>query len=149
VVAVVGLAPVLASLNDAVDVHDDVYSAPAYVEHRVPTEGVYAAGGQVWNIYAYDAAGTMLHDVRLYDQDGIPLSLGLSFDPTKRQTLDASGQRVDNAFPYRYLDPGSGVVEDENAGPPIDAPPLLGASAPTSSADETTSPSATGSGRSG
>ena len=85
----------------------------------------------MWNIYAYDAAGRMLHDVRLYDQDGNPLSLGLAFDPTKQQTLDAAGQKADNAFPYRYLDPTTGEVTDPEAAPPIAAPPLLGVPAVT------------------
>ena len=79
-------------------------SQPRFVK-QPPAEGVYSAGTQVWNIYAYDSAGRMLHDVRLYDQDGKPLSLGLAFDQTKQQTLDAAGQKVDNAFPYRYRRP--------------------------------------------
>jgi hypothetical protein len=99
----------------------------------------------VWNIYPYDAAGRMLHDVRLYDQGGNPLSLGLAFDPTKQQTLDAAGQNVDNAFPYRYLDPTTGQVADPEAAPPIAAPPLLGvpAATPAAPASATPSPSPT------
>lgn len=95
----------------------------------------------MWNIYAYDAAGQLLHDVRLYDQDGAPLALGLSFDSTKKQTLDAGGQPVDNAFPYRYLDPVTGEVTDPDAGPPITAPLLLG----TATATPTATPTPTGS----
>jgi hypothetical protein len=76
----------------------------------------------------------MLHDVRLYDQNGNPLSLGLAFDPTKQQTMDAAGQKVDNAFPYRYLDPTTGQVADPEAAPPIAAPPLLGVPAATPAA---------------
>jgi hypothetical protein len=118
------LLPVLVSLGES--------TSPNYVyvdsgpREVVPPEGVYSAGTQVWNIYAYDAAGRMLHDVRLYDQEGKPLSLGLAFDPTKQQTLDAAGQKVDNAFPYRYVDPTTGDVVDPEAAPPIVAPPLLG-----------------------
>ncbi|MGH8891811.1 MAG: HAAS signaling domain-containing protein [Actinomycetes bacterium] len=126
VVTALALLPVLSSMSAASHAGDtEYYAVPQYVE-RVPAEGVYAGGRQVWNIYAYDAAGTMLHDVRLYDHDGTPLSLALSFDATKRQSLDTSGQQVDNAFPYRYIDPDSGVVENENAAPPIVAPPLVG-----------------------
>ena len=111
--------------------------------------GLLGSGGrQVWNIYPYDAAGRMLHDVRLYDQDGNPLSLGLAFDPTKQQTLDAAGQKVDNAFPYRYLDPTTGEVADPEAASPIAAPPLLGVpaatpAAPAASASATASPTPT------
>jgi hypothetical protein len=139
------LLPVMASVGAAG--HPDYVYVDSEPVTVVPHEGVYSAGEQVWNIYAYDAAGTMLHDVRLFTQDGTPLSLGLSFDATKRQTLDSSGQRVDNAFPYRYLDPGSGVVEDETAGPPVDAPPLLGVPTPTAGGGQPPSPSATRSSR--
>ena len=118
------LLPVLVSLGESTSPHY------VYVESGssevVPPDGVYSGGSQVWNIYPYDAAGRMLHDVRLYDQGGNPLSLGLAFDPTKQQTLDAAGQKVDNAFPYRYLDPTTGQVADPEAAPPITAPPLLG-----------------------
>lgn len=125
--AALALLPVLSSLSDA-SREARFYGnemATQYVE-QVPTQGVYAAGNQVWNVYAYDAAGQMLRDVRLYDQDGNPISLGLSFDPTKQQSFDASGQRVDNAYPYRYLDPATGAVTDPEAAPPISAPPLVG-----------------------
>ncbi len=83
----------------------------------------------------------MLHDVRLYDQDGKPLSLGLAFDTTKQQTLDAAGQRVDNAFPYRYVDPTTGEVTNPEAAPLFAAPPLLGV--PAASAAPTAPPAAT------
>ena len=123
VVLALALLPVLASLSNASQY--SVYLGTRRVEVP-PAEGVYSGGTQVWNIYPYDAAGRMLHDVRLYDQGGNPLSLGLAFDPTKQQTLDAAGQKVDNAFPYRYLDPTTGQVADPEAAPPIAAPPLLG-----------------------
>jgi hypothetical protein len=127
------LVPVLVSLGES------THRSYVYVERGPsevpPAEGVYSAGTQVWNIYPYDAAGRMLHDVRLYDQDGNPLSLGLAFDPTKQQTLDSAGQKVDNAFPYRYLDPTTGEVADPEAAPPVAAPPLVGvpAASPTPS----------------
>ena len=70
-----------------------------------------------------------------------PHLLGLAFDPTKQQTLDAAGQKVDNAFPYRYLDPTTGQVADPEAAPPIAAPPLLGVpAAPSASATASPSP---------
>jgi len=137
------LLPVLVSLGESTSPHY------VYVESGssevVPPDGVYSGGTQVWNIYPYDAAGRMLHDVRLYDQGGNPLSLGLAFDPTKQQTLDAAGQNVDNAFPYRYLDPTTGQVADPEAAPPIAAPPLLGvpAATPAAPASATPSPSPT------
>jgi hypothetical protein len=131
----IALLPVLSSLSDASQY--SVYLGTRRVEVP-PQEGVYSGGTQVWNIYPYDAAGRMLHDVRLYDQGGNPLSLGLAFDPTKQQTLDAAGQKVDNAFPYRYLDPTTGQVADPEAAPPIAAPPLLGVPTATPAAPAAT-----------
>jgi len=118
------LLPVLVSLGESTNARY-VYVTSGRREVP-PQEGVYSAGRQVWNIYAYDAAGRMLHDVRLYDQKGNPLSLGLAFDKTRQQTLDAAGQRVDNAFPYRYLDPTTGQVANPEAAPLFAVPPLLG-----------------------
>ncbi len=140
--AALAVIPVLLSLSTIVQSAAYVSEGVAqeYVEVP-PVAGVYANGTQVWNIYAYDAAGQLLHDVRLYDQDGAPLALGLSFDSTKKQTLDSGGQPVDNAFPYRYLDPVTGEVADPDAGPPITAPPLLG----TATATPTATPTPTGS----
>ena len=149
VVAVVAVPYVFASLADASNRQvSRLSSAALYASSdaqlaptAAPAEGIYSAGQQVWNIYPYDAQGRLLHDVRLYDSAGTPLSLGLAFDSTKQQTLDSQGQKVDNAFPYRYLDPTNGEVTDPDAGPPIVAPPLLGA--PTATPAVTPSPTAT------
>jgi hypothetical protein len=80
----------------------------------------------------------MLHDVRLYDQSGRPLSLGLSPDRTRQVVVDAQGRLVENAFPYRYLEP-DGTVAHPDAGPTVVIPPLGGAAAPPA----TPAPSAT------
>lgn len=129
VAALLALWPVLLTVNEAVMYGTQTYyygDPQPRVVKEPPAEGVYSAGQQVWNIYAYDPAGRMLHDVRLYDQDGKPLSLGLAYDKTKQQTVDAAGQRVDNAFPYRYVDPTTGEVTNPEAAPLYAAPPLLG-----------------------
>jgi hypothetical protein len=150
VAALIALWPVLLTVNEAVLYGTQTYYVgdpkPQIVE-QPPAEGVYSGGSQVWNIYPYDAAGRMLHGVRLYDQDGNPLSLGLAFDPTKQQTLDAAGQKVDNSFPYRYLDPTTGEVADPEAAPPIVAPPLLGVPAATPAAPAATASPAPTSGK--
>ena len=112
---------------------------PAEPVTRVPADGVYADGSQVWNIYPYDAGGRLLHDVRLYDQDGAPLSLGLGPDGTRKPVVDSLGRLVANAFPYRYVEP-DGTVADPDAGPPVDAPALVGV--PTPSATPSPSPAA-------
>jgi hypothetical protein len=136
------LLPVVASVGEATHPRTVYYHSAA--TEVPPRDGVYAHGTQVWNIYPYDASGHLLHDVRLYDQNGAALDLGLSFDKTKQQTLDTAGQRVDNAFPYRYLDPTTGVVTDPNAAPAIAAPPLLAVPAPSPTPSPTPSSAATG-----
>jgi hypothetical protein len=85
----------------------------------------------VWNIYAYDAQGNLLHDVRLYDQDGAPLTLGLAPDVNRKPVVDVKGRLVENVFPYRYVE-ADGTVANPDAGPAVDAPPLVGV--PTASA---------------
>ncbi len=131
VVALVALLPALSSAHssnwqsiaNAVDIQS---SAAATASPGQGAEGVYSGGKQIWNVYPYDDQGRLLHDVRLYDQDGGPIGLGLAYDATKKQTLDVAGRPVDNAFPYRYVDPSSGQVIDMNAAPDVTAPPLLG-----------------------
>lgn len=130
--AAVGFWPVLLMMNEAV--HTGALNYPGYNVEYVPVapeQGLYANGVQVWNVYPYDADGTMLHDVRLYDQDGNPLSLGLAPDGTRKPVLDSTGRLVQNAFPYRYVEE-DGTVADPDAGPAVDAPALVG-SEPTSS----------------
>jgi hypothetical protein len=142
-VAAVGVWPVLLTMNEAVQTgaYNDYGPSAQYVT-RAPTEGVYANGSQLWNVYAYDAQGRMLHDVRLYDQDGAPVSLGLAPDATRRPVVDQQGRLVQNAYPYRYLEP-DGTVADIDAGPTIDAPPLVGVVTPSASTAPT--PTATAS----
>ena len=83
--------------------------------------------------------------MRLYTQDGTPLSLGLKPDSTRQQVLDATGERVDHGYPYRYVDPATGEVTDVEAAPEVVAPPLFGVPAetpaPTPSATPSPSPS--------
>jgi hypothetical protein len=134
------LVPVLGSVGEATH-PNDVYLDAGTTEVP-PHEGVFAAGHQVWNIYAYDASGRMLHDVRLFDQSGRPLSLGLSPDSTRQVVVDAQGRLVENAFPYRYLEP-DGTVAHPDAGPTVVAPPLGGSAAspaPSASASPSASP---------
>ena len=133
VVLALGVWPVLLTLNEAVHTgayNDYAYgsSGPEYVT-LPPSEGVWANDQQVWNVYAYDAAGNLLHDVRLYDQDGTPISLGLAPDGTRKPVVDGAGRLVQNAYPYRYVEP-DGTVADPDAGPAVDAPPLVGVDAP-------------------
>ena len=77
------------------------------------------------NIYAYDAAGRLLTDVRLYDDVGRPLDLQLGQDPDRRALFDTLGQVATNAYPLRYFEPGTRVVADPSAGPQVVVPPLV------------------------
>jgi hypothetical protein len=140
VVAGLLAVPVLASCTDQANDVAYVESGPQVVE-VTPREGVWANGDQVWNLYAYDAQGNLLHDVRLYDQDGAPLTLGLASDVTRKPVVDGKGRLIENVFPYRYVEP-DGTVRDPDAGPTIDAPPLVGLPA----ASATPGPAATSSG---
>ena len=139
-VAALALLPVVVSFGEG--------NHPTYVyvdrqqPTRVPAEGVYASGTQVWNVYPYDSAGRLLHDVRLYDQDGTPLTLDLAPDGTRRPVVDGEGRLVQNAYPYRYVEP-DGTVADPDAGPTVDAPPLV-VPQPAATAAPTPTPTATG-----
>jgi len=77
--AALAFLPVLESLADA----SARYGSLEYLA-AVPYHGVYSAGEQVTNVYAYDAAGQRLSDIRLYDQDGDPLLLEMG-DPAAGQ----------------------------------------------------------------
>jgi HAAS domain-containing protein len=77
------------------------------------------------NVYAYDRAGRLLEDVRLYESHGWPLDWGLDrVDPYRRPVVDADGAPVFNAFPVRYFEPGTNRVANPEAAPPL-APPRL------------------------
>jgi hypothetical protein len=91
---------------------------------------LYDNGTQVLNIYPYSRAGTLLHDVQLYDQNGRPITLGLGDDPLRRIVRSKIGATLANAYPVRYREPGTGQVAHPNAAPyrraPIVATPPLG-----------------------
>ena len=142
-VQVVNVGAALMLLPVLVSVGEGSHPSYVYVDREpvtvVPHEGVYAKGAQVWNIYAYDDAGRLLHDVRLFTQDGTPLSLGLRPDGTRKPVVDQQGRLVDNAYPYRYVE-ADGTVANPDAGPQVEAPPLLGAPAVTATPTPTPTP---------
>ncbi|MBC7460243.1 MAG: hypothetical protein H7287_02675, partial [Thermoleophilia bacterium] len=111
---------------------------PAYVESNPVTLdesaglGMSGPNGPVYNLYAFDAGGNRLTDVRLFDQYGMPLNLGASVsDPSRRLSSDSSSSAVYNAFPIRYYEPGTTIVADPDAGWPA-SPGALGPVAPPS-----------------
>jgi hypothetical protein len=80
--------------------------------------GLARSGVALRNVYPYDRKGRLLHDVRLYDQDGKPLELGRgSLDPDRRLVETRGRFTVFNAFPIRYYEPGTHRVAHPNAVP--------------------------------
>jgi hypothetical protein len=115
--------PVADQLIDAQGVSPvTVSSASAQPE---PAAGLAYNGAFVDNVYAYDRAGRLLHDVRLYDSFGTPLEYGAGFaDPDRRKVVDFTGEEVFNAFPVRYFEPWTRRVANPDAGPHVSPPKL-------------------------
>jgi hypothetical protein len=91
-----------------------------------PPAGLANAGVPLRNVYPYDSRGRLLHDVRLYDQDGRPLKVGAGAnDPNRRPVVTRGGSVVFNAFPIRYYEPGTREVAHPNAVPARLAPAPL------------------------
>jgi hypothetical protein len=70
------------------------YTGSNQIDYRTPAEGLYSAGSEVTNIFAYDSNGTALHDVQLFDQNGKPLAVG-------------NNLQNDNGVWYHYLNESS------------------------------------------
>ena len=82
------------------------------------TPGLAVSGVPVTNIYAYDTKGRLLHDVRLYDENGRALEIGRgAIDPDRRPVFGKKGRAIFNAFPIRYYQPGTNRVAHPNATP--------------------------------
>jgi hypothetical protein len=88
-----------------------------FVQSEPPApKGLANSGVSLRNVYAYDRKGRLLHDVRLYDQDGKPLDVGRgSLDPDRRLVATRGGTTVFNTFPIRYYEPGTRRVAHPNA----------------------------------
>ena len=96
----------------------------------VPTSfsvpGLVDNGRRITNLYPYSRAGTLLHDVLLYDQYGNPIRLGLGPDPLAASCVGASGQVIPNAFPVRYFDsPSNHRVSHPDAAPSVAVPKVV------------------------
>jgi hypothetical protein len=126
VLLVLAAVPVLQSLKltTARDVQAQSSVAVQYYPSP-PGTGVFAAGNQVRNLYAFDGQGRLLTDIRLYTDAGFPLDLQLGQDPTRRTVFDVSGRAVENSYPIRYFEPGTRTVTNPAAAPQIVAPPLV------------------------
>jgi hypothetical protein len=125
-VLVVAAIPVVDGLLEA---ESQQFPAGAYYQAFTapPPEqpGLHYDGVALDNVYAYDRAGRLLQDVRLYDSHGRPLDWGANFaNPDRRPVTDAEGAPVLNAFPVRYFEPGTNRVADPEAAPPLTPPRL-------------------------
>ena len=118
-------------------------------------EGLVLNGSVVTNVFAYGADGKPLDDVRLYDQDGSPLSiLPANWGPAGSYWLDddtilvpsqAAGTEGWNVYPLQSVK-SSDLTEDGNVPswakriqptPPLySVQPLLGYEAPEADTDE-------------
>ena len=142
VLLVLAAVPVLQSLRltTARDVNERSSVAVQYLD-APPRNGVFASGSQVRNLYAFDAQGHLLTDVRIYTDEGIPLDLELGQDATRRIIFDVTGHAVENSYPIRYFEPGTRTVAHPAAAPQVLAPPLVPAPrtpAPTGTSAGTT-----------
>lgn len=85
-----------------------------------PVGGLAVDGEPVRNVYPYSRDGRLLLDVLLYDENGQPLNVGSrdrGQDPLRRYLLTERGRPLLNAFPIRYVEPGSAEVKNPLAAP--------------------------------
>lgn len=121
-------------------------AAPGYAQQ------VVANGETVQNLYAYDAAGNRLEGVRVYDQSGRALFVGL--DPLMDGSNPDLPMRPDDGMPNVASDvfplswPGHDAWQDPGSGwtppltlPPLTLPPLAVTTAPTPTPTPSASPS--------
>jgi hypothetical protein len=119
------LALAIALVAVLVQVDNSTMSRPAatFVVGE-PVPGLAYDGNPVTNVYPYDRAGRLLHDVFLYDQAGAPLNVAgdPGIDPNRRFLRARNGKTLLNGFPIRYFRPGTHKVANPNAGPPVHVP---------------------------
>ena len=145
--AVVLLVPMLGSYTSGSSGYsDEAALAPGY-----PAQ-VVANGEPAQNLYAYDAAGNRLDGVRVYDQNGRALTVGLdalmdgSNPELPIRSEDGMPDVAADVFPLAW--PGHDAWQDPGFGwtPPLTLPPVAGATVPTPapspSASASPSPSA-------
>jgi len=117
----------IAALPVAGHVADGAQAQPiVYVETpAAAAPGLVLDGVPVDNVYPYTRDGALLHDVQLFDGSGRPLDVRRDVDePDRRVPASVTGTLLWNVFPIRYFEPGTNVVADPNAAPPLSAPKL-------------------------
>jgi uncharacterized membrane protein len=125
VVALLAVVPVERHIRDSPSA--DALGVPSvvYVPQQLP--GLRLDGQAVQNVYPYSRTGKLLHDVQLYTEGGVPITLDLGPDPMRRMLAAAGGQPISNAYPIRYYDStGNGKrVRHPDASPPIAVPQIV------------------------
>ncbi len=89
-----------------------------YVVEEASTQGLAHNGGQVTNIYAYDCAGNLLESVRLYDQDGKPIT---TMGEDESTAPDSWVQAEDRSYAHSF-NPAARDAEAWNVFPLSNAP---------------------------
>ena len=127
-VAVLNAACVVAIVPVALDLADtsayDALVASAYAPTPETPVALTYGGVAVDNVYPYSREGKLLHDVLLFDGAGRPLDVGGLGDPQRRLLLKSDGTPLFNSFPIRYFEPGTSLVANPNAGPPVAVPEI-------------------------
>ena len=138
--AVVLLLPMLAFYTAGSGEFTDV-SGPALIP-----DGLSSGGGRVSNVYVYDAAGQRVSDVRLFDQDGNPLTVSSEVVPVP---TDLNGPELGEwppdpsalgVFPLRIVataDPW--MSADGQWAPPLVMAPLARSAQPSATPSPSTS----------
>jgi HAAS len=121
----VAAVPVLAYVVDRIP--ENLAAPPIVVVQTASAPaGLWSRGVAVDNVYPYSRDGKLLHDVLLYDGSGRPIDVRpFTPDPSRRVPVTATGLALYNAFPIRYFEPGTTVVADPDAGPPVTVPQLV------------------------
>ena len=122
------------------------YNDTAAFEAPAPAPGLAFNGEPISNVYAYDAAGQRVDDVRLFDQLGQPLQLSSDVVPMPTgpdgQELIAwpPDQRALSVFPMRLV-PGADpwAAQQEGWAPPMVVVPLAGSAQPSAMPSPSTS----------
>ncbi len=144
VLAAVLLLPMLATYTSG----SSDYSGSVATEVPGYQSQLVANGEPVQNLYAYDASGHRLDGVRVYDQSGRALFVGL--DPLMDGSNPGLPLRAEDGMPDVVADvfplawPGHDAWQDPGFGwtPPLTLPPLAGsAGAPPATTSPSPSPS--------
>jgi hypothetical protein len=125
--AVANVVLVLAALPVAGHVADGAQAQPIVVVETpaAAPPGLVLDGVAVDNVYPYSRDGVLIHDVQLFDGAGRPLDVRRDVDePDRRVPAGVTGTLLWNVFPIRYFEPGTTVVADPNAAPPLAVPKL-------------------------